>query len=627
MAKVRVIGLRSALEKVILYLHNYGGVQFKEFSGNDVEKDVPRGQYGEMAEHYVKLEALERFLTKQQVEGRKETLSLQKLLMKCRDTTVYEKAERLQEELAGIDTQRQHLSDLKKKAGLFRGSGIDFSRPLPSSVELIAGRIARTKADAVKDALSSLTDKFTVFGKACSKQDKFLVILVEKAVSEKAKNAVEKTGFVREDITEFSTGAWQKEAEIAKKLKALDAQERGLKEEKERMSEKHYAEVVRLKEMLYIEKQRAELTAKFGRTKDFFLFEAYLPEKNLTGFTAKLKARFGDSVRTEGFGHMELDEMHEVAPTILENPKKLGVFQFMIEFISLPRSNELDPTVLFAFLFPVFYGLMLGDVAYGLISLLAALALLKISSPQGLLNHISRLWAVCSLPTIFFGVLFDEYLGFSHHKILSMLGFHDIHLYAGMERMHNLETLLLLTIFVGLAAMTLAFLLGFVNEVRKKNTAHAAAKAGWVGLIISGAVLVAGLMFSAVPGTLITPAALLFVVSLIPIIRAEGIIGIMEIPSVVGNILSFSRILAVGLASVVVAMIVNQLLMPSPEQGLLAILMVPLFIIGHLFNTLLGMFESLVQGGRLNYVEFFSKFFKGGGEKFAPFMLERKFTR
>jgi V/A-type H+-transporting ATPase subunit I len=103
----------------------------------------------------------------------------------------------------------------------------------------------------------------------------------------------------------------------------------------------------------------------------------------------------------------------------------------------------------------------------------------------------------------------------------------------------------------------------------------------------------------------------------------EGFVGVIEIPSFMGNVFSYTRIAAVGMVGVVLAELVNQFLMPSPQQGLLALLFLPLFIGLHLLNCFIAMFESLIQGGRLNIVEFRGKFLQGGNEMFNAFALQK----
>jgi V/A-type H+-transporting ATPase subunit I len=110
---------------------------------------------------------------------------------------------------------------------------------------------------------------------------------------------------------------------------------------------------------------------------------------------------------------------------------------------------------------------------------------------------------------------------------------------------------------------------------------------------------------------------------LVIIIWAEGMLGAVELPGILGNSLSYARIAAVGIAGVALAEVINESFMPGPEKGLMLLIIFPLFMVLHVLNTGLAMVESIVQGGRLNLVEFYGKFFHGGGKAFVPFSVER----
>jgi V/A-type H+-transporting ATPase subunit I len=100
-------------------------------------------------------------------------------------------------------------------------------------------------------------------------------------------------------------------------------------------------------------------------------------------------------------------------------------------------------------------------------------------------------------------------------------------------------------------------------------------------------------------------------------------VGVLEIPGLSGNVLSYMRIAVVGVVGTILAELINEMLMPLPQQGIMALVFFPLFIILHMVNTFIAMFEAMIQGGRLNILEFKSKFVKGGGKIFEPFALTK----
>ena len=130
------------------------------------------------------------------------------------------------------------------------------------------------------------------------------------------------------------------------------------------ISKIHYTFLKGAEEELDIENKKLDVLKSLGVTKDTFAMEGWIPKSKIESVKAELQKHSNDTTAL-----YEL-KTNENPPTLLNNPKKLRVFESFIRFYSLPSGEEFDPTVIFAFIFPIFYGLMLGDVGYGIVILL-----------------------------------------------------------------------------------------------------------------------------------------------------------------------------------------------------------------------------------------------------------------
>ncbi len=616
MAKVKIVALKKDMPKIISELHEQGIIHIKKFSAKEFEESKVSELHSKIVEQLLRVESMCKLIKAQKQHHSLPSKPIESILSELEQFDLDKKLQKLQDEKSKLQDERAALLDKKSKLEYFKDFHTDFSKLQSQSIDLYAALLPTKQVHLARVKFDKISKHYESVSKPYSKEKSVMVIAVEKKFSDKFRQVLfsansqelplDIEGRPKEAIFKIN-----QHISIANdKLKQIDS-------EFEKLSKLYWGKLQYFKEALTIEKERNEIPSKFGKTSDLIGIEGWVPDKNLHSLDSALKTAIGPKFLL----NEEHVHGHEEFPILLSNSKPLSPFEFLVGFITLPKSHDYDPTLLFALIFPIFYGMMLGDAGYGLVSLLLALFIVKKTSPDGMLNPIGKVWAYCSVPAIIFGIVFDEFFGFSHTALIGKT------LYHGLERMHSIEVLMPATILVGVGTISLGFFLGFLNALHEKEYWHAFAKLGWVGVVLSGTFLIPGVLFNAFSGEIITIAGAIFIGSLIPILKAEGPMGLIEIPGVAGNILSFSRILAVGLSSVIVAMILNDLLFPKLEQGLLLIVTLPLFIIGHFFNIVLGMFESLVQGARLNYVEFFSKFFQGGGERFMPFKCVRLYTK
>ncbi|VVB66692.1 V-type ATPase 116kDa subunit family protein [Candidatus Gugararchaeum adminiculabundum] len=634
MCKVRVIAMRDDAAQVIKSLHEWGIMHVEDCSASDISHGKPLESYESISEQLVRIRGIEASLTQQKNVRTIKALPLPQLLQECKKIDCDKRIAELQAKTEEINRRKHDISEKLKLAETLSGFSIDFSQLTASSsrVKFLLGSVPEGKIIALREKLSPLGAEFLVKTHA----GKTIALIAVESTAD-ISEALNISGFSEIEMPKFEG----KPRGVADKLKREDAAQgvelKEIKRELGKISEKYYERVAQLREMLEIEEQRAEISAKFGATDSLYIVEGWVDSRKLEKFTDYFNRLLTGSVLVKKIPYQE-----GTAPTLFQNPKAVLPFQSLIAFLTTPKSNEIDPTMVYYLMFPILYGMMLGDVGYGLISMVIAWLIIK--KMPGLLADIGKIWMFAAIPTIIFGVIYDEYLGFTHSHLLEaaqnmhLINLESMHLslplYHGLHRMTDVNSVLLIILFTGMAYLAIGFFLGFLANW-KHNKAHAFAKLAWIGIEVAGVLLVGGFLFNGFPSAWMPYAGALGLISFIYMAKVEGIIGIIELPGFAGNILSFARMLAVGIASVAVAEgVINKMLVPDPALlakgdigSILIFILVTLgFIITHLFNTVLGMFESIVQGSRLNYVEVFSKFYKGGGRFFTPFSVSRTYT-
>ncbi|HEX5519472.1 MAG TPA: hypothetical protein VFX18_03445, partial [Candidatus Nitrosocosmicus sp.] len=191
--------------------------------------------------------------------------------------------------------------------------------------------------------------------------------------------------------------------------------------------------------------------------------------------------------------------------------------------------------------------------------------------------------------------------------------------------------LLLFSGYVGIGMVSFGLILGIINSAREGHKKHVISKIGWLlfgwGIVLLGLALLHHQNIN--PMQQITGLAYfaLIIVGVGLMFYGEGVRSMMELPSIISHILSYTRIVGILLASVILADVIDFIFIKTLHHTILYIIVgVAILFIGHIFNIILGVFEPGIQGARLIYVEFFSKFYHGNGRQFKPFGIIRRFT-
>jgi V/A-type H+-transporting ATPase subunit I len=376
----------------------------------------------------------------------------------------------------------------------------------------------------------------------------------------------------------------------------------------------HCEELMGVYDVLVNERRKDLSSRMLGETEFVSYLEGWVLTKDKERLLAKLEP-FAENI--ECYFRDALPE--EDPPVELQNPKADQPFELITKLYALPKTGTLDPTPYLTPFFFIFVGLTVSEAGYGFLVTLLSLLLLKFAKPKGSFRRFIILMAILGVSNIFIGTLVGGWFGFPIRRLMVL------------DPLQDPVPFLLLSLALGFVQVWFGTLLNLVSKIRGKEYLQAIfVQGGWLLLLPS---LVAyGVTKNSVAGILALVGAggivLFGAPSRNPIARFfGGLYSLYDISRYLADILSYSRLLALGLATSVIAMVVNTLCKTAldiPKVGWLVAALI--FVGGHLYNLAISFLGGFVHSMRLQFVEFFSKFFVSGGKPFKPLELESKYV-
>lgn len=319
-------------------------------------------------------------------------------------------------------------------------------------------------------------------------------------------------------------------------------------------------------------------------------------------------------------------------PVSLSNNAYAENFEPVVAMYSLPMYGTFDPTMVMSVFYAVIFGLMFADVGYGLILLIGCLAGLKFLHPGEGLKRMMKMFAFCAVACILGGVLFGGYFGDLPNAIRQNFGgVKDVKSPAVMfDMIENPMAFLVVSLAVGAVHLVSGMVIKFIMLVKDGHPLDAVFDVGSWLILFAGI----GVYFvsSTVGLVMAGVGALMLVLTQgrheknIIMKLGKGLLSLYDIVSYASDLLSYSRILALGLASAVIASVVNLLGTMGGPTVTGIILFIVVFLLGHTINFLVNILGTYVHTSRLQYIEFFGKFFEAGGREFAPLKYETKYV-
>jgi len=312
-------------------------------------------------------------------------------------------------------------------------------------------------------------------------------------------------------------------------------------------------------------------------------------------------------------------EEGEIPPTVMENGKFSRPYEFVTELYSRPKIGSLDPDFMMAPFHFIFFGMMLSDAGYGLVLTILLYVVLKLFKPQDSTGKLLTVIFFGGISTVIWGILFGGWFGLEWRPLL----------FAPMK-----EPLKMLALCFGLGALHLGtgMCMKMYLEVKRGNV--------WAAIFdeLSWLVMFLGLFLMALlPSEIGKYLAILGAATIVFTGGREkkgiiakffgGLLTLYNISGYVSDLLSYSRLFALGLATGVIAMVINTIAKMLWETGPVGIVVAVFVLVGgHIFNIIINVLGSFVHSSRLQYIEFFGKFYEAGGRAFTPLAIRTKYV-
>jgi len=638
MQKVQLVALAEDQAEIIKLLQESEIIEITDSSSGDNKLTTAASVETQLAEiksavdfltslESVKKSFIESFLPAKEEIGEAELMAAchgfecQATLKKCED---------IEDHLNNLKNLKTQIQGEKDRLIPFEKLNVPINLIAPSlKTVIILGKIKTKQLAGFSEQLAKLSPASDIQAVSQAKEETYLVIAYLAKDKTKSQDFLSQSAFEAIALPESVRTPKQELAHLKNVLKKTETDlaetMKSAKELGRQLNKLKY-----MYDLLLEEKQQSDIRQKFGATSRTFIIEGWIKKADLTKTKNQL------TKATSAFLLLEIEpNENEKPPVALTNPKALAPFEVITQLYGSPSYNEFDPSILLSFFFIFFFGLCLGDFVYGLVLTVFSLYLMKrYKLPVGG-QKLFTLLAVGGLVAAVVGVLTGSYLGFTPAELPATALLSSLQI---IDPVKDPLTMLAFSLALGVVQILFGLFIHLALLVKSKNYVSAILDDGlWIFWLSS-------LVFLAVASALSSPlAGLAGKLSLFggialfltqgrsePTLLKKGISGLLSLYKVsgyLGDTLSYSRLLALGMSTTIIGAVINILAnMVKGTPGIGVALMVLILIIGHLFNLILGVLGAFIHSVRLQLVEFFGKFYEGGGQQFRPFKRMAEYT-
>lgn len=473
--------------------------------------------------------------------------------------------------------------------------------------------------DALKALADSLDGLLTWQQASSDRSLRYLLVMCHGSVKERALSALRDLGFSTVSFRGMTGTAKENDKALAENLAALEKERQEIEQRIAGLGGKREA-LLEASDRAAIALRREEAKSRLVGTEKVFLLEGWLPadrcavlEKTLKPFTCAIETR----EPTE-------DEYPQV-PVQLKNNKLTRPLNMVTEMYSLPAYGTLDPNPLMAPFFILFYGIMMADMGYGLLMMIASVIISKKYRPKGTSGELFSLLGLCGISTFIMGALTGGFFGDFLTQLVAIVSPGTVFALPKLfDPLDDLTMILIGSMALGMVQIVTGMAISLIEKCKRKKFLDAFfEEITWWIVFIGIALLALG-----------KGAAVLYVgcalVLLGPIVQGKGwgkLTGVFgslynHVTGYFGDILSYTRLMALMLAGSVIAQVFNMLAaMPGNVIAFIIISM-----LGNAMNFGLNLLGCYVHDLRLQCLEFFNKFYVDGGKPFRPMTLDTEYV-
>lgn len=462
------------------------------------------------------------------------------------------------------------------------------------------------------------------------------VVFCLKENGEKVERALRSQGFVKPTDVSPHLPKEQYDAYLSEKDRLLD--DIKVCEQKLSQLSEYIPKIDFLIDYFSVRSEKYDAIGKLGISDRVFIFEGYIPAKYGDKLKNEIEEKFTAAVSVS-----DTETEDENEPVLLKNNSFAAPVEPITEMYSLPSKKDIDPNGIMAFFYYVFFGMMFSDAGYGLLMVIATAFVILKYKPERQKKNTMLMYMYCGISTMFWGIMYGSFFGDIINVIrTNFLGLDSTRLYLWKDPQGNdLMSVMVYCFLFGLIHLFVGVAIKGYMLWRDGDKFGAFCETVPIFLAVGGSGPICTGMLVTIPDSVTNICKYLAIVGVVLIILTGGRSsksiggkiggGLYAFYNVVSgylsDILSYSRLLALGLVTGIIGNVINMMGTLPESKITKAVLLIVVFAIGHTINFGINIIGAYVHTNRLQYVEFFSRFYEGGGKKFRPFKANTKTLR